>query len=219
MGAPASLPWVVFFMPDPSTAQLQLWIERMRAGDLAARDELIGQACERLRQLTHRMFRDFARVRTWEETDDVLQNAILRLLHALEVVTPGSVEGFYRLAALHIRRELLDMARHYYGPQGMGTRQVPPPLSESSASTAQPILDQADTRDEPANLAAWCEFHEQVEALPPREREVFNLLWYNGMTQPEAAAVLNVSEPTIKRWWLSARLLLQQVLKGPEPPL
>ena len=35
--------------------------------------------------------------------------------------------------------------------------------------------EQADSSGEPASLAEWTEFHEQVEALPEEEREVFNL--------------------------------------------
>jgi hypothetical protein len=40
------------------------------------------------------------------------------------------------------------------------------------------------------------------------------LLWYHDMSQVEAAAVLNVSLATVKRWWLSARLRLQPARQG-----
>jgi RNA polymerase sigma factor (sigma-70 family) len=53
--------------------------------------------------------------------------------------------------------------------------------------------------------------------LPVREREAFGLFWYHGLSQAEAAAVLNVSVPTVKRWWLSARLRLKAALKGQRP--
>ncbi len=54
--------------------------------------------------------------------------------------------------------------------------------------------------------------HEQVERLPPEEREVFDLCWYHDLTQEEAAAALGVSVRTIKRRWLRARLRLQELL-------
>jgi len=70
---------------------------------------------------------------------------------------------------------------------------------------------------DPARLAAWGEFHEKIGALPDEEREVFDLLWYQGLSQAEAAELLNVSERTIKRRWQSARLRLYEALQGEVP--
>jgi RNA polymerase sigma-70 factor (ECF subfamily) len=114
--------------------QIQSWLIRLQAGDLAARDALLDAAGERLRQLARRMLQGYPRVHRWEETDDVLQNALLRLYRTLKDVPPPSVTDFLRLAALNIRRELLDLAKHYYGPHGIGAHhasvgpdQDPPP--------------------------------------------------------------------------------------------
>jgi RNA polymerase sigma-70 factor (ECF subfamily) len=200
-------------MAEASTTQLQGLIERLHAGDPSARNELIARACDRLRRLTHKMLQDFPRVKRWEDTDDVLQNAALRFMKALETVTPGSVADFFRLAALQIRRELIDLARHYYGPEGAAAQHATK-VDDGSAGSAPPHEDKAVTTWEAERLAFWQEFHEHVEALPVKERETFSLLWYHDLTQAEAAAVLNVSIPTIKNWWLSARLLLQDRLKG-----
>ena len=54
------------------------------------------------------------------------------------------------------------------------------------------------------------ELHEHVERLPEQEREVFGLLFYEGLAQAEAARVLGVSVPTVKRLWRSARLRLHR---------
>jgi RNA polymerase sigma factor (sigma-70 family) len=51
-----------------------------------------------------------------------------------------------------------------------------------------------------------------VQRLPQTEREVFDLLWYEGLTQAEAALVLGVTERTIKNRWRSAKLGLQRLL-------
>jgi RNA polymerase sigma-70 factor (ECF subfamily) len=61
-------------------------------------------------------------LKRWEQTDDVLQNATPRLCRALRETTPPTVRDFFRLAALHVRRELIDLARHHYGPQGPAAR-------------------------------------------------------------------------------------------------
>ena len=90
-------------MTDESSAQLQALIVRVNAGDGAARDELIARACDRLRRLTRRMLDDFRRVRRWEGSDDVLQNAAVRLLPHLHAAPPQSAAAFFRLAAVQIR--------------------------------------------------------------------------------------------------------------------
>src|SRR5438132_4519467 len=156
--------------------QLQTWIDRMQAGDPTARNELLGHACERLRRLTRKMLKGFARVKRWELTDDVLQNALLRLWAALGQVTPHSARDFYTLAALQIRRELIDLARQYYGPKGIGANQAS--NVELGSSTSTPLADVANSTLEPSQLAIWSEFHERVDTLPEEEREVFDLLWY-----------------------------------------
>ena len=66
-------------MRDDATnaSQIQLWVDRLRAGDPAAHDELIACACNRLMALTRKIKRGFADVGRWEQTEDVFQNATL----------------------------------------------------------------------------------------------------------------------------------------------
>jgi RNA polymerase sigma-70 factor (ECF subfamily) len=202
--------------PD-RTEQIQGLIDRLRAGDEDARKELLNTACQRLLKLTRKMLRGFPRVKRWEQTDDVLQNATLRLYRALADVQPQGVVEFFRLAALNIRRELLDLAKHYYGPLGQGANQESLGKEAVSASGSANRLQQPDPATNPRDLAAWTEFHERIAALPDEERETFDLLWYQGLAQAEAARALNVSERTIKRRWQAARLLLHRALRD-EPP-
>ena len=54
-------------------------------------------------------------------------------------------------------------------------------------------------------------------AFPAEEREVFGLLWYDGLTQEEAAAVLETSVRTIKRRWQSARFLIARTFEDGPP--
>jgi RNA polymerase sigma-70 factor (ECF subfamily) len=201
-------------MTEPSTSQLQGWIERANAGDAAARDQLLAHACDRLRRLAHHMLKDFRRVRRWEDTDDVLQNTVVRLLRALEGVRPASAAEFFRLAARQVRRELIDLARHHYGPQGPGARHDTDPPRQDEAATPLADRQPADSSDGPGHLTSWGEFHERAQALPAEERDVFDLLWYQGLTQAEAAAALGVADITVRRRWLRARLLLQDTFPG-----
>lgn len=69
-----------------------------------------------------------------------------------------------------------------------------------------------DPGEEPSDLAEWAEFHERVQTLPDAEREVFDLLWYEGLGQKEVAHILGVTERTVKNRWRSAKLMLRQLL-------
>ena len=196
---------------NDSPTQLQACIARMKAGDNAAQNELLRYAYERLRGLARTMLRqDFPRLKNWEETDDVLQNAALRLDRALRVVPVASAAEFFRLAATAIRRELLDLARHYQ-PGRQAAAGSASPWAESSGNSPS-AADPSDSTYEPSRLEAWTEFHKQVEALPEEEREVVDLIWYEGLEQSEAASFLGVPRATVQRRWLKARLRLKAIL-------
>jgi RNA polymerase sigma-70 factor (ECF subfamily) len=186
---------------------LQQLLPRVGTGDEAAVDALLRHCGDRLTILTRRMLGDFQRVRRWVETDDVLQSALVRLLAALRSVQPQTPREFFALASLQIRRELLDLARHFYGPEGIGTNHDSrEPASSSSAGGQQPV----DLRDEPASLAQWTELHEMMDKLPSEEREVVGVLFYQGLSQAEAAEVLNISLRTLQRRWHDALCRLHQ---------
>jgi RNA polymerase sigma-70 factor (ECF subfamily) len=205
---------------DDHSTQIRLCIERLQAGDEAARDELLYHSCDRLRRLSRKMLRGFPGVHRWEQTDDVLQNAAVRLCRALREVRPPTAADFFRLAAAEVRRELLDLARRHAGAHGLGahheSRAAPThDAGDAPAAEFQPV----DTTNDPDRLAAWTEFHRAAEALPPEAREIFDLLYYQGISQLEAAAILGVSERTVKRRWQSARLQLHLALEGRMPGL
>jgi hypothetical protein len=77
-------------MPDFFAGETARILDRLRQGDDQARHSLIGRTCERLLTLTSRMLKAYPGVHRWEQTDDVLPNALLRLCRALEAKTPES---------------------------------------------------------------------------------------------------------------------------------
>jgi RNA polymerase sigma-70 factor (ECF subfamily) len=196
---------------DPPS--LQSLLDRLRAGDPAARNDLICHSRKRLRLLTRQMLRRFPGVRQWEDTSDVLQNVLLRLDGALQDVEVRSPRDFLRLAAVQIRRELIDLSRHHFGPKGLGANVVPPGQGEDDAAPPEP----SDSSADPYRLAQWHDLHCQIAALDEDARELFGLLYYQGLTQPEAAALLEVPLRTFKRRWLKARQLLMTRLGGELP--
>jgi RNA polymerase sigma-70 factor (ECF subfamily) len=204
--------------PERDSAGAPNRFEQTPAGnDPARRNELIERACGRLRRLTRKMLRDFRRLKRWEETDDVFQDAMVRLCFALQEATVPSLRDLYRLAAWHIRRRLLDLVRHYFGPEGAGVHEVIAVGGDDSNGRGLPGCALADSTYDPARLALWTEFHQLVEALPDEEREAFDLLWYQSLSPTEAATLTGVSVPTMERRWLAARRRLRQALKGEAP--
>ncbi len=188
--------------------KMQQLLSQAAAGDEAAVDALLRYNCDRFTCLTRRMLGDFRRLRRWTETADVLQNALLRLLGALQEVKPQTPREFLTLATLQIRRELLDLARKFYGPQGVGANH------ESAAGPgpeAPPAEGKPDLSHDPCTLAQWSELHQQIDALPDEEREVVGLVFYQGLSQAEAAEVLNVSVRTVQRRWHSSLCKLHRV--------
>lgn len=181
------------------TTQLQNWLSVLEKDDV--RTQIIEHTCERLRGLARTMLRGYPGVHRWSETDDVLQNALIRLHRSLAEVKPQSARQFYGLAATQIRRELLDLARSQYGPEGIG----------KNHQTDGGVAAEA-AMDEPQSVEDWTAFHEQVEKLPEDERETFCLLWYGGLNQADTAKVLGISLATLKRRWQSARLHLHEAL-------
>lgn len=137
------------------------------------------------------MLRRYPGVGRWEHADDVFQEAALRLLRALESVRPADTREFFGLAAEQIRRQLLDLARHYRRLNAA----VPEGHSGCQSSVAHPPAP-AD-----ADLDRWTAFHEAVAELPAESREVLMLTFYHGWTQAQAAEHLGVDVRTVRRWW------------------
>ena len=182
-------------------------IAKLQAGDEFARGELLTLTCDRLLRLTRSILRDFPGVARWEQTEDVMQRASLRLYQALADVELSDPRHFFRLAALQIRRELIDLARHYQGPQGLGAKHQTQRVNSDGEDN--PIAyEPVEVTGDPRRMAEWQEFHSRVEQLPDEDREVFDLLWYHELSQEQAAQMLDVSVRTVRRRWRSARLTL-----------
>lgn len=197
------------------THQTQHLLQRLAEGDMNAQAEIIHYACERLKGLTRKMLQGYSRLSRWEETDDIHQQAMLRLHQSLAQVKPTSARHFYGLAATQIRRTLIDLVRHYYGPEGLAENHHTD--DDKAEGRGQLVAQHYDQSHEPKTLSRWRDFHESIENLPDDEREVFQLLYYDGMTQAEAAGILGIAEKTVRKRWYAARLSLHLAL-GPERP-
>ena len=200
-----------------NSAQIQLLLDQASQDNDASYDEVIALASDRLVRLTRRMLRnDFSRLRRWEQTDDVFQNAAIRLHRSLVEVKPDSVRGLYGLANEQIRRSLLDLVRHHFGLLGPAAHHYSDGFGKPDEQTDKPQQAGSDD-DQPETLQEWAEFHEAVGQLPDAEREVFELTFYAGLPQAQIASLLSISIPTVKRRLRSAKEKLYDALHGESP--
>jgi RNA polymerase sigma factor (sigma-70 family) len=191
-------------------------LQRLAAGDAGVREDVIGWACERMCEIAHRMLPAFPAVARWEQTDDVVQNAALRLDRALRDIVPADARGLVGLAATQVRRELLDLARKYRGPESYGANHETNYQRLEGEMRAK-VDDAALPVESDDILDRWTRLHSAAGELPEEEREVFHLCWYLGLKQDEIAGVLGCSVRTVKRRWETAKHLLAAAMPGEKP--
>jgi RNA polymerase sigma-70 factor (ECF subfamily) len=191
-------------------------LQQLAQGDLSARDRIIELCSERLRDLAHRMLGRFPGVRRWEDTDDVFQNAAMRLHRALGAMQFDMPRSVMALAATQLHRELIDLARRHAGPASYaanhGTNAMPKAAEDEGPDH---YIDNQSAND--SNLDRWTLFHEAIANLPENDREVFHLVWYLGADQKTIATLLDCSERTVKYRWRSAREAVRAALDGKAP--
>jgi len=174
-------------------ATLQSLLDRVAAGDVAARRAVLDRACERLRRLAATMLHgSFPAVRRNHELDSVVHETWLRMIQALESVQPPTVADFFRLAAHKIRQVLLDLADRQ---RRLEQREV----------LGQEALDgHGQLTYDPGKLAQWTEFHQKVAGLAEDERTVFEMHYYLEIPQAEIARMLNLHPRKVSYLWIAA---------------
>lgn len=195
---------------------LEAVFEPLRSGDPAARERIVELMTGRMRSMAHRMLQSFKAVRRWDDTDDVVQNASLRFLRALDETVPESPKHLVNLAALQIRRELVDLVRKHRGPESYASNHD----SNSAIVDGEVVMRVAFAADPHAadpDIDRWTAFHDLAERLPTGEREVFDLAWYLGADQAEVAAHLGCSVRTVKRRWDEVKQRIRDAC-GDTPP-
>ena len=191
------------------TRVMHSYIERMRT-DPKVRDDLYRAVEGRLIRLSRHMLRDFPRLAAMTEAEDILQGASMRLMRALQTITPVATREFFQLATVHLRRELIDLTRQYFGPLGQGRNEVL--LGEMKERGITDIVEKTTEGNGQQELEQWTEFHEKIGELPVQEREVFSLVYYHGMNQEKIAGILGVNERTVRRYWRRAISELKTIL-------
>jgi RNA polymerase sigma factor (sigma-70 family) len=206
---------------DESTAVLQGHLERAVTGDAEARQRLLELTRDRLMHHARRFLHGrYARLEPFAQTDDVVQQLYLKILQNQDrfwVNADGApvqtLAEFFGHTSAWLRDVLCDLLRKVYGRDD--NRPAVRPLDAGPSDTGPRYEPSSNTLDG-EKLRRWTEFHEAASRLPHDLRAVFDLLWYQEMSQAEAATLLGIAVPTVKLRWMKARLQVQQTLG--EPP-
>jgi RNA polymerase sigma-70 factor (ECF subfamily) len=194
---------------ERTTAVVQRYLDELAGGAPAeqAVRALLDQAVGRLQQLCaallYRSYPRLARPPLNLQADELLGAVVERLLKALREARPGTVRRFFALASQHMRWELNEMARRLdERPAAAELHEALVPTPVSSNSTLTPSARRM--------LAA-------ISDLPEPEREAFDLVRIQGLTQAEAADVLGVSAATVNRRLNRGLQLLLEALDDLRP--
>jgi RNA polymerase sigma factor (sigma-70 family) len=193
---------------DLTTAVVQNYLDHLAgvAGDEPAEPiirDLLASSVSRLQVLcTSLLFRKYPRLMHPPlnlQPDELLGGVVERMLKAMRSVRPTNVRQFFALANQHMRWELNDLARR------LDKEEVAQELRGSVV--AAPVESPTSQLSPNARRVL-----ESIDALPAEEREVFDLVKIQGMTQPDAAAVIGTSPKTVQRRLRRALLTLSEQL-------
>lgn len=176
---------------DRTSFVVQRYLDELAGGEPAEPivRAMLDRAARRLHHLCasvlHRGYPRLARPPLNVGSDEMLGAVVERLLKALREARPASVRQFFSLAAQHTRWELNDLARRLDGE----------PRAGELADDLIPAPGDSDSGLSPDGRRMI----EAIDALPADEREAFDLVRVQGLTQVEAAEVLGVAVKTVKR--------------------
>jgi RNA polymerase sigma-70 factor (ECF subfamily) len=192
-----------------TTAAVQHYLNAL-AGDQPAEPivrALLDRSVRRLHQLCatllYRKYRRLTLPPLNLQTDEMLDAVVERLLKAMRTVRPTTVRQFFALVNQHMRWELNGIARRLDSePAAVELLEGILPAPASSDSVLTPVGRR---------------MLEAIDNLPDDEREAFDLVRIQGLTQSEAAEVLGVSLRTLQRRVDSALVLLAEELEDLNP--
>lgn len=174
-------------------------LARLRDGDAAALDRLVPLVHAELRRLARAQLRRERPGHTLQATA-LAHEAYLRLV-GLDAIDWRDRAHFFGVAAGVMRRILIDHARRRRAARRGGGA---PPVPLEDVDPAAP--------ERPEELIALDEALERLRALDPRQERIVELRFFGGLEVAETAAVLGVSERTVKRDWAVARAWLRAEL-------
>jgi RNA polymerase sigma factor (TIGR02999 family) len=182
-------------------SELTVILQRLDAGEPRAADELLPLVYEELRKLASQKLARENPGQTLQATA-LVHEAWLRLGGDDQPEWRNRAH-FFAAAAEAMRRILIDNARRkLYRRHGGGAEHVNLDGLELAASM------------DDGQLLALHEALDRLAGHDALKAQVVKLRFFAGLTNEQAAKVLDVSEPTVKRHWAYARAWLYRAMKA-----
>ncbi len=188
-------------MSDTSQGEITRLLARWREGHDEAMEDLLPLVYQELRGLASAYLRKERAGHTLQATA-LVNEACLRLL-GKEPLDLQNRTHFFAVAAQAMRRVLVDHARKQRANKRIGAHQQVS-LEESPAQAVR--LD--------TDVLAIHEALEHLAQVSARQAKLVELRYFGGLTNNEAAEVLEVSTGTVERDWKFARLWLHRKLSA-----
>ena len=182
---------------DSMSGDITELLQRARAGDRPALDELLPLIYVELHRLAHAQHA--AAPATLLNTTALVHEAYLKLVNQQNLSWPDR-RHFYAYAARAMRSILVDNVRRSGSDKRGGGS-----LRDDDA------LDRLEAGDESGLLAVDQALH-RLAQISDRLREIVELHVFAGLEFRDIAACLELTERTIFRDWRKARVLLQSLL-------
>jgi RNA polymerase sigma factor (TIGR02999 family) len=175
-------------------------LSQARGGDETARDALFATAYQGLQRLAHARLRGGGR-NTMLDTCSLVHESYLRCMQSGELRAEDR-RAFFAYASQVMRSVIVSSARERTArKRGSGLRPV---------SLDTRIGEQVSQGEE--TIVRVHEALESLEAIEPRLAQVAQMRYFGGYSEQEIAETLQVTERTVQRLWLKARLMLQASL-------
>ena len=188
------------------TGMLQAW----GAGDDSALDALFPIIYGELRQRAGRVLGREGAGHTLQPTA-LVHEAYLRLVDQKRVRWEGRTQ-FFAVAARVMRRVLVDHARaRLAGKRGGGARHV---TLLDARLDAHAVGAASESDSDTVDLLALDDALLRLAAFDPRKSRLVELRYFAGLSIPESAVALGVSESTVVREWNVARRWLHRELSA-----
>lgn len=201
---------------ESTLVALQDLLDNLQRGENveAIKDQLVSRVFLRLQQLAHRMLYAYDRQKLDEETNGLVAEAYLRLNRSLEDLKPETVRQFFGLAALQMRRHLLDKLRAIHGRGEMKRPKITSLTPESpDGSAIQLGVAAAENAFDGTSIDVLA----SLDKLEERQRECLVLQHWYGFTHQDIASLMGVSTKTVQRMTNLAFIQLNELLKSYRP--
>jgi RNA polymerase sigma factor (TIGR02999 family) len=176
-------------------------LQRIKAGDAAARESLFALLYQDLRRLARSRLRRNETI-TLLDTTSLVHESYLRFLnaHELDFTDRGK---FFAYAASVMRSIVVDEVRKRHAERRGGSAvhvELDTGVGDVLSREDDQVIRVHDALDE-------------LSALDPRLAQVVEMRYFAGLTEADIAGVLGVTERTVRRDWDKARTLLFAALK------